>query len=667
MIRLPRRARLAVVGGIALLLFALTFVYRFAAMGGSLGGFENDEFVTLSLAQQVVLGERPLRDFVEVAAPLSVELSVWALRAVGHTLFAEAVLTMGMLGLCAAILFLLAWRASGSILIALAVALVQVAMAPRFYNYPKLLAYGLAIPALWAYLARPTRVRLFLIALAGVVAFLLRLDHGAYVAAAALITVAAAHWPHPRKALTEVAVLGLMALLVVSPYLVTVQREMGVARYIRSFVATAQQAAGRTNFTRPSFSFDLWQPIVMRVRRPPEPPRINVRWAPATDARARAQREQSLGLQPREQLAPDVWNYALADWSSARLAAIVHDPLVADTQGIDRVLFTLNDPAFLRTPSRLERLLSAVRGIRVLPGVVRESNAAPFLYYLMALIPLAALAVVLWPRDASALPTPMGGAAIGVVAVLALLINWGFLRGNLPSRLADVSEVVGVLAAWLAATVLARRSRPARIAASVAVAIVLVLTSLSVQALEKVTSQVQQAGIGAGLRGVRARTRSVHGLLTASPPVAAWSRDDPGMERLAWYVHECTAPGDRVLTVSYAPELFFMAARGFAAGQIWIEPGFYTSVQDQQLMIARIEARRVPIAITDPEPAYTDDYVESFPLLDTYLQKEYRETGTIDFGRGFRYRVLVRRALTPSGTYTRLGLPCFSTAGAQPD
>jgi hypothetical protein len=188
-----------------------------------------------------------------------------------------------------------------------------------------------------------------------------------------------------------------------------------------------------------------------------------------------------------------------------------------------------------------------------------------------------------------------------------------------------------------------------------------------VQALENVASQVQQAGIGAGLDGVRARTRSVHAWLIASPPVAAWNRDEPGIERLAWYVHQCTAPSDRVLALSYVPELFFMAARGFAAGQVRIQPGFYTSVQDQQSMIARIEARRVPIAITDPEPAYTDDYVESFPLLDTYLQKEYREIGTIDFGRGFRYRVLVRRALTPSGTYTLLGLPCFAAPGTQPD
>lgn len=43
-------------------LFALTFFYRFASLGGTLGGVEDDEFVTLAYAQRIVLGDVP-RDF----------------------------------------------------------------------------------------------------------------------------------------------------------------------------------------------------------------------------------------------------------------------------------------------------------------------------------------------------------------------------------------------------------------------------------------------------------------------------------------------------------------------------------------------------------------------------------------------------------------------------
>ena len=58
-----RRRTFVVAGALALLLIAVTCVYRFATLGGPLGGFENDEFVTLSQAQQATLGERPVRDF----------------------------------------------------------------------------------------------------------------------------------------------------------------------------------------------------------------------------------------------------------------------------------------------------------------------------------------------------------------------------------------------------------------------------------------------------------------------------------------------------------------------------------------------------------------------------------------------------------------------------
>src|SRR4051812_1688044 len=148
------------VAAIAAALFALTVSYRLLTLGGPLGGFENDQFVTLSQAQQVVMGDWPVRDFDDLGKPLTVLLSALGQVVFGHTLFAEALTMAGLLGLCTAILFVLSWRASGSMLIALLVALIQVAMAPRFYNFSKLLAYALAIPAYWWYLDRPGRPRL---------------------------------------------------------------------------------------------------------------------------------------------------------------------------------------------------------------------------------------------------------------------------------------------------------------------------------------------------------------------------------------------------------------------------------------------------------------------------------------------------------------------------
>src|SRR5258705_10283580 len=148
------------VAAIAVALFGLTVAYRLLTLGGLLGGFENDQFVTLSQAQQIVMGDWPVRDFLAFGMPLTVMLSALGQALFGHTLFAEALTTASLLGLCTAMLFMLSWRASGSVVIALLVALVQIAMAPRFYNFPKLLAYALAIPAFWWYLDRPSPQRL---------------------------------------------------------------------------------------------------------------------------------------------------------------------------------------------------------------------------------------------------------------------------------------------------------------------------------------------------------------------------------------------------------------------------------------------------------------------------------------------------------------------------
>ena len=653
--------RTTVVAAIAVALFALTIAYRVLTLGGPLGGFENDQFVTLSRAQQIVLGDWPVRDFFGMGTPLDVYLTVLGQTLFGHTLFAEALMMAALLGLCTAILFLLSWRASGSITIALLVALIQVAMAPRLYNFPKLLAYAVAIPAFWWYLDRPTRPRLAVIAVAAAVAFLLRHDHGLYVGLAALVAVALTHQPDVRRIASDVAVLGALTLTMVSPYLLYIQINGGAIPYFESFVRYANQTAERTERKSTSMSFDWSQPLATRERPPAPEPRINVRWASGVTAVQRREREPTLGLINPEPRTADVINYALADSSSARLAAIVHDPSVADTEGVDRQTFVLNDPRYTHVPTRRERAVAYVRSLRLLPGVLRGANAVPFLYYLMYVVPIAAFILAFFGSDTAA-PTRWhrGDAKIVVVAVLALLIDRGLLRGNLDSRLADVSEVIGVLAAWVAAAMLARPSGSARIAAAVVLGLVFAGTSMSVQALEHVSDQVVQTGLTTGARSLRLRAAAVHEALSATPPVSAWPEDTPGMERLAHYVNACTAPDDRVLALGYMPELFYLAQRRFAGGSVWIQPKFFDTVADQQLMVDRVVRYRVPITVTVPEPEYTAEYVSSFPLLTKMLGENYREIGTIDFGRGFRFRILSRRDLTPTGSYTFNQLPCFS-------
>jgi len=642
-------------------LVALTMVYRILAMGGPLGGFENDQFVTLSQAQQIVMGDWPVRDFVALGKPLTLVLSAAGQVVLGRTLLAEAVLTSAFLGVCAAVVFVMGWRASGSILIPLLVALMQIAMAPRFYNYPKLLAYAMAIPALWRYIDRPDRRRLAVLALVGVLAFLLRYDHGVYVGVTAILAVALAWRLDVRRMATDIALLAAMAFALIAPYLVFVQLNGGVVEHFQSFVRYATQTASRTAYRPVDMSFDWSQPFVRRVATRRDGPRINVRWVAGIAPAQRTAREEALGLVEPDPIRADIVKYALMDTSKARLAAIVTDAAIADTSGIDRDTFVINDPFYTHVPTPGERLAAFVHSVRILPGIFRPVNAAPFLLHLMHLIPLAALILVLAGGAGSA---TMGAgrqstAKIVVLVILTVLIERSFLRGNLPSRLADVTEPVGILTCWVAAAMLLRPSRWGRWLAAGALLTVLVASAASVEALENVSGQLRQAGMASG--DVRDRAAGVYTLLTAQPPVDAWPADTVGMEALARYVRSCTAPTDRVLAVGYLPELFFMASREFAAGHVWIQPGFFNTAEHQALMIDRTLRYRVPIAITVAEPEYTADYVQSFPALTNMLRREYQEVATEDFGRGFRFRVLIRQGLTPTRTYQPYHLPCFSS------
>jgi hypothetical protein len=661
--RRSRRAasRRAILGGIAVLLFALSFWYRFASMGGTLGGFEDDEFVTLAYAQQIVLGDVPVRDFSENGSPLTHALSAAAIASIGPPLLAEALLTMSLLGISIVILFLLAERASASIPIATTVAVLCIALAPRFYNYPKLLAYAIALPALWWYIDRPSRTRLFVVAVAGAIAFLFRHDHGAYVAAGALVTVAAAFWPDVRAAALEIVILGAMALALVAPYMAYTQGHGGAIPYLQAFVEFSRRSATQTNAKSIAFSLDRRQRLFAVAPEQPRTPQINVEWTPPTNDVNRVAEERALGLIAYERLHGNTWKYELTDWSPSRLRAIVTSPHVADTHGIDRTAFTVNDPMFTTPPSRFDRLVAAVRRVRVMPGVLRTENAVPFLYYTMLALPLAALLLVATHRTPRIVGWTNGNTKIAVTAVLALLMIWGLLRGNPTSRLADVTEVIGVLAAWVTAVALQRSSTHARAAALVIAIVMMVLTAASIQAIENVAGQISQTRITSSVAAARTETRDVYRQLGGTPPIERWDSNASGIIALAWYVRACTRPNDRILTVAYVPQVLVMSGRGFAGGIPWFLPRYFTDDLTQRRMVDRIHDHRVPVAITAVEPDFSADYVPSFPAVAAVLAREYRGLGVIDFGQDVHYNVFVRRDLQPTGSYGPHALPCFAS------
>jgi hypothetical protein len=482
------------------------------------------------------------------------------------------------------------------------------------------------------------------------------------VAAAALVAVLLAHWPDLRISVRELLVLGALALALVVPYMAYTQVHGGAVPYLQAFVEFSRRSASQTNSKALTFSIDPGQRLFALAPARSPVPQVNVEWTPATSDVSRAEAETTLGLIAYERLHGNTWKYALTDWSAPRLQAIVTNPQVADTEGIDRAAFTVNDPEFTTPPSRYDRVVAALQRVRVMPGILREANAVPFLYYTMLALPIAALLLVATNRDAArGAGWNRGTTKIAVTAVLALLMISGLLRGNLTSRFADVTEVIGVLAAWVAAVALRRSSRTGRTIALALVLVMMGLTVASIQAIEHVSGQIGQTRIMNGIAAARAQSRDVLRQLSGTPPIARWPPSASGIIGLAQYVHACTRPDDRVLTMAYVPQLLVLSARGFAGGVPWFLPRYFTDELTLQRMVPRIHDHRVPLAITAIEPDFSADYVPSFPSVAALLDREYRDLGVVDFGEQIRYNLFVRRDLQPSGSYGAQRLPCFAS------
>jgi hypothetical protein len=216
----------------------------------SLTGFPNDHFLYLAPAQQMLAGEWPSRDFVDPGTPLMYAASAAARLLVESPLLAEAILVSVAFGIAAAVTLYVAYRASASLGVAVFVTGLEVALFPRSYHYPKLLVYAAGVLAMWSYASVPSRSRAAWLAACVVVAFLFRHDHGVYLGAAGLFTVALAH-PRWRDALVRTADAAAMIAALAAPYLLYVHSTAGLVAYVRSGLTYSRQEADRTMLAAP--------------------------------------------------------------------------------------------------------------------------------------------------------------------------------------------------------------------------------------------------------------------------------------------------------------------------------------------------------------------------------------------------------------------------------
>ena len=267
--RLPDRRRALIAGGAALF-FVAVWAFRWLSMGA----VENDHFVALARAHQLLHGDWPVRDFADPGQPLTYLLSASAAWLFGPTLRTDVIVAITLLSLAASLTYLLAVRASGSLFIAAAAVAVEVAAAPRLYNAGKILIPLVGIGLGWRYADSPSIPRLIALAAWTAVACLWRHDFSVYMAIPTIGLLTVCH-DRPR-AIRLAAIYLAVTMAFLLPWFIYVQWAGGIVDYLGAafrFAATeAQRTVTWPKNARVIFAAIMAIPVITLVlaRRPDE-------------------------------------------------------------------------------------------------------------------------------------------------------------------------------------------------------------------------------------------------------------------------------------------------------------------------------------------------------------------------------------------------------------
>jgi hypothetical protein len=513
-------------------LFAAAAGFRFLALKS---GFVNDHFVYITGGRQMLFGEWPTRDWIDPGLPLMFGASALAQKVFGPTLFAEGMLVSIAFGLAAALTAAAVRQLTGSMTLAILAAIIEIAVFPRTYSYPKIVAYALCFWLYGWYLRAPGTARVLAMAAGVAVAFMFRHDHGLFLGAGAALTILLGS----RRRVSDLATLTGAALVLVLPYLIYVQAHGGLWLYFRNGVEFSQREASR--------QWHVW-PRVFGDERPLE-------------------------------------------------SAMVYE---------------------------------------------------------LYAIPLIALAVLAATRARDGWTS--AAAWVAPLALVALLVDFSFIRDPLNTRLADAIVPAVLIGAWLLARAFAS-SRGRMLAAPLAVAF-LALLGASVLAVGSTYDEIDRAGLLG--RRQEIPTRFVERTADLQSRFVDYQMPTPASRLLVpffRYVGRCTRPDDRLLVGGFMVEVPFYAQRLFAAGQEYFG-AYFGSEANERFAFDRLRRQRVPFVIVP-----SDDQAEfdsRFPLVAAYVHDHYTSLSDVPVDEEQTIHILVNRDLPSAGHDPETGWPCFS-------
>jgi hypothetical protein len=615
----------------------------------------NDDFVHLALSRQLLGGDLPVRDFFDSGLTLQYGLSAAAQGLFGHRLLAESVVVAIAFAVSTYAVFGLVRILTGSPLAASCAAVLLLLAGPRGYSYPKIVVYAVAALLWWAYTWKPTRTRVVALGAWTALAFYWRPDHGVYVAAGLVLAMVAAHGVRPL-AFARTALGAATSIALVLPFLLLVATTVGVITYVRSgFLLARTQHTELDSHAWPKWPLHRWSDVVRLAPAEEFAPVVGLRWADGSTAAARRaaiQRHQAVALE-----ADGVSQHVrLADASPRAILALINDPLVADTAGIDRSSAAV--PVSEWPLWERWRFRHAWLRLRVFPGIDDQraaSEAAAAAFYVL---PLVALVIMVPLRRHL-------GASVGVPVIVAFcafaaIVNLGLLRTPYDVRAVDGVVMPAILIGGIVGVLLASAASAGTFRRGATVAVVLVVVVFAVKTVAVSGQFGDRVGWVAGdwrsVARMRGAWADVGKRLVASPPLSYW--DDaraPLSIRLARYANTCVPPSERLAVLWFAPEIYYYADRLMATRHVVFVVGL-ASPDEQRLTSEKFNRFAPPIVLaTSGLPTFTRSV---FPNLVADVERDYVPAGAVEQD-DIRYLVLVRRDRPARGTYGSQHWPCF--------
>jgi hypothetical protein len=619
----------------------------------------NDNFLHLTLAQQLLAGEWPVRDFFGHGWVLQYSLSAAADAILGHRLLAESV----VIGICWAIavyvVFVLVRRLGGTRVAAVAAALMLIVCDARGYSYPKGIVYAVAALLWWNYLGAPSTRRAVALGAWAAVAFYWRPDHGVFVAAGIALAMIAAHgWRAQTFTRTAVAAVTMVALL--APFFVYVQAVLGLPEFVQTgFVQAEVEHTSQGPHEWPLLRYAGH--IVTIAPAEPYAPIVGIRWSAAAGRDARKAVLARYGLTP---LATDdnrVTRVRLSESSLGQIHAILNEPAVEDTAGIDRSRGTLSAdtwPAWQRWSYR-----HALLRLRVLPALDAQDRVTELDVALLYAVPLLLIIASPWLwRHLSGGASPL---SLTAFALFALLVDFAMLRHPFSARAPDGVVLPAVALGCMIAAVWQAGHRTGRVPRLAFRFVALVLACLGVAAVAGAGQFGERASVLTGrwrsAKRARAAWTEVYHELASSPPLAYYL-DRPARVsiRLAAYVRACVPATDRVLVLWFEPEIYYYSDRLMAQRHLVFPPAWSGLPIEQRMTLDKVRRFAPPIALARRSAlqAYTR---ATYPALMSYVDRQYRLSATFN-DDGEEYEVLARRDRAPVGSFGPQQWPCYSTA-----